>query len=370
MDLSTLKTNRGAVVSIHRGKITTTNIWWENGWYVITDSVVLQKLDEIIIDEKSSRPDDARQKAIDLRSVHVNPNQIGYPYRRSGSTQTVKPTVNNQPTQQDAPKQDAPKQDAPQQTPEEQKAQQDAELQKELTNLKRSISTRLVKFFSEFKFSPSPRFVNTLVFNSTTYASAQRYVGGYFKLIGNMYTNDVCNKMQSDEWKNIIQDIQKISPYVTNKVNHRLIILYGPAGSGKTTTAKITYPNAKIIGCSGTMDPTDLMKTFTFNDANGNPQFKPSEFQNAMVNGEPIILDEGGLLPPDTWRFSQSFLDNKDEIYFEGNLIKIHPDFKVIVTMNDVVNAQDVILPEPIVDRAEALTYYDTSADLLAKYAF
>ena len=362
MDLSTLKTNRGAVVAIHRGKITTTNIWWENGWYVITDQNVLNKLDEIIMDEKSGRPDSASQKALDLRVAYPNPNTIGYPYRRQGNPKPVQQTQQAQPQQ--------PDQNQTQPDQEQDDAAKQAAMLAALAELKTSIATRLVNFFSEFKFNPSPRFVNTLCYNSKTFTSAAAYVNGYFKLIGHMYTNDVANKIKSDEWKNIIKDIQQLAPNMTNRVNNRLVIFYGPAGSGKTTTAMLQNPTAKIIACSGTMDATDLMKTFTFNDANGNPQFKPSEFQEAMINGEPIILDEFGLLPIDTMRFMQNFLDNKDKIYFEGNLIEISPNFKVIATINDVVNAQDIILPEPIVDRAAELKYYETSADTLAKYAF
>lgn len=367
MDLTNLKTNRGAVVSIHRGKITTTNIWWEYGWFVITDQTALQKLDEIIADEKANRPVDAEQTAMWLRTNYSDPNQVGYPYRRQGGPRPVQAQQQSTPTSTNDQQEQAQTQSEQKEpTPEE----IEAATQAKIKQTKQSVAERLINFFSEFKFNPSPRFVNTLCYNCKSQASARQYAVSYFKLIGHMYAAQVAEKTKSDEWKNIINDIQTITPYLSGRVNHRLVIYYGPAGSGKTTTAMVQNPTAKVIGCSGTMDATDIMKTFTFNDANGNPQFKPSEFQEAMVNGEKIILDEGGLLPMDTWRFMQNFLDNKDEIYYEGNLIKIHPDFAVIVTMNDIVNAQDIILPEPIVDRAAELKYYETSADILTKYAF
>lgn len=361
MDLSTLKTNRGAVVSIHRGKITTTNIWWESGWFVITDQTVLQKLDEIIADEKANRPTDAEQVTMWLRTNYSDPNNIGYPYRRQGGPRPAQTNAgaNNATAEQTA----TPK---PEPTEEEKEQARIAAI----NQLKKNVAERLINFFSEFKFNPSPRFINTLAYQSATQKSAKEYVVAYFKLVGHMYTNQVAEKTKSDEWKQIVCDIQQISPTIKNRVNTRLEILYGPAGSGKTTTAMVQNPTAKVIGCSGTMDATDIMKCFTFNDANGNPQFKPSEFQEAMVNGETIILDEFGLLPIDTMRFMQNFLDNKSEIYYEGNLIKIHPNFKVVATMNDIVNAQDIILPEPIVDRAAKLEYYESSAESLAKYAF
>lgn len=353
MDLTNLKTNRGAVVSIHRGKITTTNLWWESGWYIIIDPQVLQALAEICAAEQAGQPDVAEQKALALRTAYPVPANIGQPYRRQGATPRPAQPTTAQPQQQ-----------AQTQT------QQQGLSPSELQSRKLSITQRLIKFFSEFNFAPSPRFTNTLMANVKNMKTAQQYVGSYFKLIGHMYYTQVRDKVKSDEFKSIIADMQYIQSYCTAKVNKRLEIKFGPAGGGKTTAAMVQNPNAKVIVCSGTMDATDLMEAFDFNDQNGNPQFKPSELQMAMINGETIILDELANLPIDTLRFAQGFLDSKEEFYYKGKLIKIHPNFKVVATMNDVITGQDVILPEPIVDRAAKLEYFELEADALAKYAF
>lgn len=357
MDLTNLKTNRGAVVSIHRGKITTTNLWWECGWFIITDSTVLQALGEICAAEQAGRPDEAEQKALDLRTKISNPSTIGQPYRRQGGAPRPVSSQQQGTTQ-------------PQGATQAQTQTQQGISNTELQNRKISISQRLIKFFSEFNFAPSPRFVNTLMNNIGSIKKAQAYVGYYFKLIGHMYYTQVRDKVKSDEFKQIINDMQYIQSYCTTKVNKRLEIKFGPAGGGKTTAAMVQNPNAKVIVCAGTMDATDLMEAFDFNDQNGNPQFKPSELQMAMINGETIILDELANLPIDTLRFAQGFLDSKEEFYYKGKLIKIHPNFKVVATMNDIITGQDVILPEPIVDRAFKLEYYELEADALAKYAF
>lgn len=355
MDLTNLKTNRGAVVSIHRGKITTTNLWWESGWYIIVDPQVIQVLGEICNAEQAGRPDEAERKALDLRTAYPVVSNIGQPYRRQGSS--ARPATPTSQTQQQ------PQQQTQQQTT-------SGIDPTELKNRKQSIADRLIKFFSEFNFAPSPRFTNTLMANVKSLKKAQQYVGNYFKLIGHMYYTQVRDKVKSDEFKTIVSDMQYIQSYCTIQVNKRLEIKFGPAGGGKTTAAMVQNPNAKVIVCAGTMDATDLMEAFDFNDQNGNPQFKPSELQMAMINGETIILDELANLPIDTLRFAQGFLDSKEEFYYKGKLIKIHPNFKVVATMNDIITGQDVILPEPIVDRAMSLEYYELDAESLAKYAF
>ena len=146
-----------------------------------------------------------------------------------------------------------------------------------------------------------------------------------------------------------------------------MIIYYGPAGTGKTTAAMIKYPASAITVCNETMDSDDLMRVFDFNDESGNPVFKPSSLQEDMVNGRVHILDEINLLPMSSLRFLQGILDNKTEIEYHGERIPIKEGFKIVGTMNLVVNGQVFNLPEPIVDRAEQLYNCKTNASLLAK---
>lgn len=180
--------------------------------------------------------------------------------------------------------------------------------------------------------------------------------------------DSICEKIKSDEFKTICENMFKCAS--GNKVNNRLEIYYGPAGTGKTTAAVNKYPEAKVTVCNENMDSTDLMKTFSFNDENGNPVFKPSSLQIDMIEGNPHILDEINLLPLSSLRYLQGILDGKKEIEFEGKTIKIADGFKIIGTMNLIVNGQVFNLPEPIVDRASVLESYEVSANILADYAF
>ena len=175
-------------------------------------------------------------------------------------------------------------------------------------------------------------------------------------------------KIKSDEFRNLCNDLFACKS--GNVVNKRLEIYYGPAGTGKTTEAIAKYPDAKVTVCNETMDSTDLMKTFSFNDENGNPVFKPSALQEDMIAGRPHILDEINLLPLSSLRYLQGILDGKKEIEFEGNLIQIADGFKIIGTMNLIVNGQVFNLPEPIVDRASVLKSYESNSNILADYAF
>ena len=81
MDLTGIRTNRGAVVSVHFGRQVTTNIWWEYGWYTITDEDVIQELRMLQTLETHGCYGDVKNKVADLRETYTVYN-IGQPYRR------------------------------------------------------------------------------------------------------------------------------------------------------------------------------------------------------------------------------------------------------------------------------------------------
>lgn len=111
------------------------------------------------------------------------------------------------------------------------------------------------------------------------------------------------------------------------------------------------------------MLPQDLMEDFQFID--GKAHFTPSALQNAIVNGKTITLDEINLLPFESLRFLQSILDNKTEFEYKGSVIKITEGFKIIGTMNLIVNGAVYALLEPLIDRAANLKEYKLTADSL-----
>ena len=82
MDLSRIRTNRNAVVSVHFGREQiTTNIWWEYGWYAITDTAVISILKQIKSYERVCQYVRVEELVNKLRHDY-NPNSIGTPYRR------------------------------------------------------------------------------------------------------------------------------------------------------------------------------------------------------------------------------------------------------------------------------------------------
>ena len=82
MDLSRIRTNRGAVISIHFGReIITTNIWYEYGWYVITDHDAIMKLIDIKNAEARGDYEKVQEIFDDIR-YNFDVYRIGTPYRR------------------------------------------------------------------------------------------------------------------------------------------------------------------------------------------------------------------------------------------------------------------------------------------------
>lgn len=218
----------------------------------------------------------------------------------------------------------------------------------------------LINFFKDFDFEPNFRFVNTLKRNSQSVENAQTYICNYFKLTDNQYKEDVQEKVKSQEFKNLISDLQNIN---TNSIiNSRFKVYYGSQGTGKTTQA-LKESNNVVMVCHSAMLPSDLLEDFKFEE--GKPAFKKSALWEAMENGTKITLDEINLLPFESLRFLQSILDNKTEINYKGQVIHIKDGFQIIGTMNLTVNGSVFNLPEPLVDRAAELKEYKLTAEQL-----
>ena len=67
----------------------------------------------------------------------------------------------------------------------------------------------MINFFSEFNFTPSFRFVNTLAYqlkkNKTV---AKNYITNYFALTDSCYQNEIAEKIKSAEFTNILNNIK------------------------------------------------------------------------------------------------------------------------------------------------------------------
>ena len=220
---------------------------------------------------------------------------------------------------------------------------------------------RLMNFFTEFSFTPSFRFVNTLS-HLKSVSDMRTYVMNYFKLFDSAYTPEIVKKMDSAEFKAILADLVDVTPNVS-PINTRLKVYYGPAGTGKTTLAQKEAENRCIV-CNASMLPADLMEDFIFKD--GNPDFNPSVLWNCMEEGKKIVLDEINLLPFDSLRFLQGIADGKTEFCYKNRAVHIKEGFQIIGTMNLSLGGITFGLPEPLVDRCAAITEFALSPEQLA----
>lgn len=239
------------------------------------------------------------------------------------------------------------------------KQKEQNEISSETQQLAKDTAQKLINFFSEFEFEPNFRFVNTLSKNSEYLEDAIEYVTNYFALTNNPHKYNVAEKLKSTEFKLIVANLQALK--TTTTINKRFELFYGSQGTGKTTQA-IKLSDSVMV-CHSAMLPQDLMEDFQFID--GKAHFTPSALQIAMVEGKTITLDEINLLPFESLRFLQSILDNKTEFEYKGKRVKIAEGFKIIGTMNLIVNGVVYALPEPLIDRAASLKEFKLTADSL-----
>ncbi len=210
------------------------------------------------------------------------------------------------------------------------------------------------KFFSEFHYSPSLRFIRT--FALIKKGDRKKFVKSYFEVQDHQSFNEIREKVKSAEFDALVDDVEDCfngSPVI----NSRLSIYYGEPGTGKTTAA-VAKSKACIV-CSSDMLPVDLMQNFAFND--GKAAFEKSDLWKAMENGETICLDEINMLPFESLRYLQGITDGKSEVDYKGHKITVKEGFHIIGTMNLYVNGQISPLPEPLVDRCANITEFELS---------
>ena len=212
----------------------------------------------------------------------------------------------------------------------------------------------LIKFFSEFRFTPSHRFVNTLA----RVSNPKEYVMNYFMIQDHSYATDIADKITSPEFTEICNILhnETVSP-----INSRFKVYFGEPGTGKTTKAQ-EVADYTII-CASDMLPTDLMQNFAFSD--GKAEFQKSDLWLAMVEGKKIVLDEMNMLPFESLRWLQGILDGKKTFSYKGFEIEIADGFEVIGTMNLNVNGQVIAMPAPLVDRCISIEEFKLTANEL-----
>ena len=359
MTLSNMYTASGARIHIHFGSKTTTNLW--GPWVVVNDMTLLTELKACY-----STPDFE-----EIRKKHLNDfKSLTVPYVRNRPTSVGAPApapTSTVPTSTDPSIPDVTPAQASTADPIIPDATPDVVPDDVKCKARIDAVKDLQKFFSEFKFNPAARFVNTFA-RQPDIAAARKYLACYVKLINHSDSADIIEKSKSIEFSTVTAALLTYPP--EKKINNRLDIYFGDAGTGKTTEAIAEYPEADVVPCNSSMLPDELMRVFDFNDENGNPVFKPSSLRLAMEAGKPIIFDEINLLSFECLRLLQTLTDNKPVVHYNNEAITIKDGFKVVGTMNLTVNDQVYNLPEPLVDRAETLKEFKLSAKDLAAYAF
>lgn len=260
------------------------------------------------------------------------------------------------------------------------------------------------KFFQEFEFEgiESGRFYNTLIWKARKQGlnGVFKYVKAYFKLINNPYVTEVTEKMQSQEFDQLVAKAKTLLP--AKVINKRLEIYFGNPGVGKTMKVTSDYPNADVIVCNSNFEPNDLLETFDVETAKeelksmgvelekyedmkvsrnskpeealysllilmgGKPKYQKTALYKAMVEGKTVILDEIGKLTKQCQDFMVGFTDNKEYFEFKGEKIIIKDGFKIIGTMNLEINGNIYDLQSPLVDRAADLVEVHLNMNTLA----
>ena len=335
-----LFTKRGAPISVHFGKIVTTNLW-NDSWVEITSVEVIAKL-------KSCRFfsdfDDVRTAYPSIVPAY------GRPYVRGPRPATAEAYTTES-------------------KPEDPTVEQPAgpEPEVDIQAFRTKAVHDLRQFFREFAFEPAARFVNSLA-RCANFKAAKAYVSGYVKLCNNPDAAAVQDKIKSAEFDMIWKNVSKYPP--EKQINNRMDCLFGPPGAGKTVAAVTMYPDAPVVTCNASILPDELLRTFDFNDENGNPVFKKSTLRECMETGKPIIFDEINLLSFDCLRLLQTLTDSKEVFNYNGEDVHILPGFKIVGTMNLTVNGQTYGLPEPLVDRCATIAEYTLEDKDLASYAY
>lgn len=137
-------------------------------------------------------------------------------------------------------------------------------------------------------------------------------------------------------------------------LNPRIV---GKPGAGKTTLSyyvatEILKKEAYIFQCTIDTRPEDLIIMPVISSSN-TINYHASSLLTAMIKGGVAILDEGNRMSEKSWASLAPLLDDRKyvESVIAGIKIKAHPDFRIIITMNDDATTFD--LPEYIHSRLQ-----------------
>ena len=233
-----------------------------------------------------------------------------------------------------------------------------AKLTSQIAKQADEVAKRIMTFCKDFVFKPDPRLLNTMRHCSSKDEATELLINS-MELDG-FPTEDIeeaRNKTRSPEWGDIYKSLMAC-PLTHAKVNQRLAIYYGPAGTGKTTKAIEDNPDATRIVASPTQDPSELFTRNVVND-HGGVDVVLTEIGKAMTDGKPIIIDELNLYQMCVLTRLQGITDGGKKLTDNGVEIEIADGFKIIATMNLETNMGKTPLPDPLVSRAGEIVKMD-----------
>jgi len=151
----------------------------------------------------------------------------------------------------------------------------------------------------------------------------------------------------------VTQTFNKHIPVVKALVRSGLkVLLYGPPGTAKTTTAKAILDDlcggSYIVTCHEDLSAQELIAMWTPKGGEFKMHLGPG--MRAYTEGKGLILNEIDKAAGPVWTSLYSLLDDPSVSEFtlpDGNTYRPHPNFRVIATSNQPVD----VLPDALRDR-------------------
>ena len=132
--------------------------------------------------------------------------------------------------------------------------------------------------------------------------------------------------------------------------------LIGVPGIGKTTLG-ITAAQKRgqavyVMQCTSDTRPEDLLITPVLSEK-GKIAYHASPILSAAIEGGIVVLDEGNRMFEKSWASLAGLFDNRRmaESVVAGIVVKAHPDFRAVVTMNDDSSTYEI--PDYIMSRLQ-----------------
>lgn len=125
---------------------------------------------------------------------------------------------------------------------------------------------------------------------------------------------------------------------ILHMIAHGPVLLEGPVGSGKTTMAMAICEKLGLEFLSETMTrQTTLSMLMGFKTVTG--EYVPAKLRDAYENGKFYLLEELNGGDPNVL-LCLNTIEN-GFLAFPDKVVKAHPNFRMMATMNDITNAKD-----------------------------